>query len=133
MALRGRPASEVPTKTAEGIAERAGVRRSRGENSPKRQQRFSGIGALMGYFTGLAVGCAYGLMAQRPTPGLPVPVAGLILGAAAMVASDVPATAVGATRPSEWNGSAWASDIIPHLVYGFVTAAAFERFASDRR
>jgi hypothetical protein len=48
-----------------------------------------------------------------------------VLGAAAMAGSDVPATFLGVTDPTTWSRTAWLSDIVPHLVYGAVTAAAF--------
>ncbi|WP_316248185.1 hypothetical protein [Streptomyces sp. TRM49041] len=53
--------------------------------------------------------------------------AGPFLGAAAMAAGDLPATALGVTDPAEWSGAGRLSDIVPHLVYGMTTAAVFER------
>jgi hypothetical protein len=59
-----------------------------------------------------------------------VPLAGLLLGAAAMASSDVPAIKLGVTDPAEWGTSGWLADIIPHLAYGLVTAAVYEALAS---
>jgi hypothetical protein len=39
-----------------------------------------------------------------------------------MAASDLPATRLGVTSPSRWTSVDWVSDLVPHLVYGMVTA-----------
>ena len=51
------------------------------------------------------------------------PLSALLLGAAAMAASDAPMTRVGLTDPARWSKTEWASDAIPHLAYGLVTTA----------
>ncbi len=38
-------------------------------------------------------------------------------------------TALGATNPKTWGISGWASDLIPHLVYGLVAVFTYEAFA----
>jgi hypothetical protein len=53
-------------------------------------------------------------------------VAGPVLGAAAMVSSDVPAAALGVTDPKQWDRTSWVSDIVPHVVYGFTTASVYQ-------
>jgi hypothetical protein len=71
------------------------------------------------------VGVVYGVV--RPTlGGLAVGPAGLALAAGAMLAGDVPPTLTGTTNPTLWGVTGWLSDIVPHLVYGFTTAAAYE-------
>lgn len=125
MAARGRPSSEVPAQVAETLAGKAGVEIGDEETA---RNRSSGVGALLGYVTGLGIGAAYGLV--RPhIRGLPLPLAAVGIGAAAMAGSDVPATALGLTDPSEWPASSWASDIVPHLIYGLVTALAYDALA----
>lgn len=42
-----------------------------------------------------------------------------------MAGSDAPATALGVTDPRTWSRTAWLSDIVPHLVYGTVTASVY--------
>ena len=127
MALRGRPSSIVPSQVVERLAAKAGIDLS-GEDSTT-QNRKSGLGALSGYVVGLGVGGAYGLV--RPLLGDVSGLrAGAVLGLAAMAGSDVPATALGVTDPRQWGAGSWASDVIPHLAYGLVTAAAFEAFAA---
>lgn len=140
MTARGRGSSEVPAKVAGHLTEAIGLDLEAQANGndqasekqkTKAQQRLSGLGALMGYTTGLSVGVLYGL--ARPYLGrVSLPLAGIALGAAAMAGSDAPATITGATNPKTWGMSGWLSDIVPHLIYGLVTAAAYESYASGK-
>jgi drug/metabolite transporter (DMT)-like permease len=126
MALRGRPASEMPSKVVDRLAETAGVELGEPwERSGKIANRQEAIGALLGY--GVAAGVAVGYAVLRRA-GLraPIPVAGLAIGGGAMLLSDSIATAVGATDPTEWGVEGWLSDIVPHAAYGVVTAATLE-------
>lgn len=118
MVLRGRAASEMPAKTVEAIAHRAGVPIP-GEGESRRN-RLSALGALTGIGTGAAVGALGGILAGKTR--LPLPVTSVLLGVAAMAGSDVPMTALGLTNPKSWSATSWASDLIPHLAYGVVTA-----------
>lgn len=120
--VRGRPTSEVPAKTAGRLAEEAGVELGEGEQA---QQRRSGLGALFGYATGLGVGGVYGIVQPR-LAGMPLPLAAVAVGAAAMAASDLTATATGASDPRQWGPKGWLADILPHLAYGLATAGTFE-------
>ena len=139
MAARGRASSEVPAKVAGTLTQSVGMPLEAEANSTehasktdqaKAQHRLTGIGALMGYATGLGIGALYGL-ARPVLVKLPLPLAGLALGAAAMASSDVPATITGATNPKSWGASGWASDIIPHAIYGLVTVLTYEAYAED--
>ncbi|HEX8034875.1 MAG TPA: hypothetical protein VF510_13550, partial [Ktedonobacterales bacterium] len=111
---------------AGGLAERLGIHaESITGQSSQAQSRRSGLGALLGYATGVGLGAAYGVL--RPRLGhFAVPVAGAALGIAAMAASDVPAVALGKTDPRSWGASGWIADLIPHLVYGYATALCWE-------
>src|SRR3954454_4149904 len=109
MVTRGRPSSEVPAKTAERIVAMAGgptqpsapTPKEREEQQQHMQNRFSGMGALMGYSAGLTVGTAYGVL--RPLMrDAPLPLSALVLGVAAMAAGDLPPIAVGTTNLKEW-------------------------------
>jgi hypothetical protein len=83
---------------------------------------------LIGYVNGLGVAALYGVI--RPhLRRVPWPVAGIALGLAAMAASDVPIGASGVSNPSTWAPEDWATDLIPHLIYGLVTAVAYESFS----
>jgi hypothetical protein len=139
MAVRGRPSSDVPGKVAEKVATGVGISAlsapaSSGADAAARQKeqassRRSGAGALMGYVVGLGVGAGYG--AVRPLLGkVPAPAAGLLLGAAAMASSDVPSVKLGVTDPRQWGTAGWLADLLPHLAYGLVAAAAYEVFTA---
>lgn len=132
MAVRGRPSSGVPAQLVDTAAKKAEISlTSEDEDDEVLQARESGIGALLGFVNGLGIGALYGML--RPLmSGVPQPLAGVGLGAAAMAGSDVPATALGVTNPKEWDRNSWVSDIVPHLAYGLVTALVFDAF-KDRR
>lgn len=130
MLVRGRPASQVPAALASKIAQNAGVDLgSRDGGQQAARNRAGGLGALMGYGTGLGIGAIYGLV----RPGMrsaPVGLAALVVGAAAMAASDAPAVAMDVTDPASWGVAGWMADVVPHLAYGLVTAAVYDQFAS---
>ncbi|MEU5876237.1 hypothetical protein [Spirillospora sp. NPDC047279] len=120
MAVRGRPASSVPAIVADRLAGRAGL------NVPgagvQRDNRLEGLGALSGGFTGVAVGAlAGGLRAAGIR--LPTVIGGPLLGAAAMAATDLAISRLKVSDPRTWGAADWASDAIPHLVYGLATHA----------
>ncbi|MFE9172231.1 hypothetical protein ACFYNZ_22595 [Streptomyces kebangsaanensis] len=121
MLLRGRGSSGTPAQVAERLADRAGVPLGEGEEKDNRAQA---AGALLGHATGLGTGAAYGLLRHRRAP-LPDWAAGPVLGATAMAGSDVPATALRVTDPASWDLKSWASDVVPHLVYGLTTASVY--------
>lgn len=133
MLVRARSSSGVPAKTAGKLAEVADVPlRAEDEEEAAAQNRKSALGALLGYVTGLGVGAAYGLV--RPSAAdVPRSAMAVALGAAAMAGSDVPATLLGVTDPRKWGTTGWASDIIPHLVYGLFTVVAYDSFTRDSR
>jgi hypothetical protein len=126
MAWRARPASSAPEKAVEQLATRVG------QPVPgigaERTNRLSGLGALSGIGVGVMIGAVYGLLAPRPLRRR-VLVAGTLLGAAAMAASDVPLVRLGVTDPRTWSRADWLSDAVPHLAYGLVTAWAVSRAA----
>jgi hypothetical protein len=125
MLLRGRPASNVPAQIAATVAGAAGIDLAAGGATPEQtESRRNALGALLGYLTGIGIGAAYGLLRPK-LRSVPPPLAGVALGLAAMAASDVPIAATGASDPRTWGVSGWLSDLIPHLVYGLVTAATF--------
>lgn len=125
MVLRGRPASSTPEETvrsAERIANTSlgtEVAQSAGEN------RRTGIGALLGIGSGLGAGLMHGIVRHR-LPHASGPLLALGTAAAANAMSVVPMTALGVTQPRSWPASSWASDLIPHLVFGIVTAATYD-------
>lgn len=126
MATRGRPASTTPEITVAKLEERSGVSLSReGSDSDLAANRRSGLGALMGIAAGLITGLGYGLLRPR-TRAVPVVLAGLAAGLGANAGTAVPMAALGVSDPRTWSASSWIMDIVPHLAYGFVTAAVFD-------
>jgi hypothetical protein len=127
MSIRGRPASEVPARVAATVADSLGADLGNEQTAPNRR---AGIGALLGYANGLGTGILLGLLS--PLVGrLPVPLASVVVGGAAMAGSDVTSTTLGASDPRTWGASGWLADIGPHLTYGFFTVVAF-RWLSGR-
>ncbi|REE98898.1 hypothetical protein [Thermomonospora umbrina] len=121
MVVRGRGASSTPERAVERLAEDVDVDIGHGEEAEHRKE---GLGALLGYGTGLGAAICYGPLAER-RPSWPVGV--LALSAFAMAGSNAPLAALGLTDPRRWSASAWISDIVPHLAYGAVAYAAYER------
>lgn len=133
MAIRGRPSSGAPSKMVSILADKAGLPLSSegvGANDKKAQHRESGIGALLGYVNGLSVGLAYGVLRSQ-MDDVSIPLAGVAVGLVAMAASDVPLVSLGVSNPKTWGVSGWAADVIPHLIYGLVTAATYEALANE--
>ena len=135
MVLRARPSSDLPARAAGKLVERVGIDLAgRHEEGAQEQaaNRRSGLGALFGYGVGVGIGVAYGLL--RPSARrVPAPVAGVGLGLAAMAGSDVPLVGLGLTDPRTWGAVGWASDVVPHMVYGVATALTFDALAGPRR
>ncbi|MDT7614061.1 MAG: hypothetical protein QOF00_1508 [Pseudonocardiales bacterium] len=133
MAVRGRPASTVPDDTVRKAEELAGVRLSGdGPDSDAAANRRSALGALLGIASGLCTGALYGLV--RPKLGhVPPALLGVATGLAANVATTVPMAALGITDPRTWPVESWVSDLVPHLAYGFATAAVWDLMQPRRR
>lgn len=133
MAIRARSSSGAPSQLVSKVAEQIHLSlSSQGEGSQDQsaQNRESGLGALLGYINGLGIGALYGLL-QGQDDNLPLPLGGVLLGAAAMAASDVPLIALRVSNPKTWGVSGWLSDGIPHLIYGLVTTATYKLLTED--
>ena len=129
IAVRGRGESDVPSTMVKNLAEAAGVG-ALASDDETTQHRRSGIGALLGYADGLVVGLAYG--ALRPAlRDVPLLLAAVATGAAAMALSDGAIAASGASDPRTWRPADWVTDAIPHLVYGLALAFSFEALAGS--
>ncbi len=129
MAIRARPSSSAPSDLVGVVAKKVNVPLSSkgvGAEDDTAKNRESGIGALLGFVNGLGIGALYGLIRSQFDEDVSIPLAGTIIGAAAMAASDVPLATSGVSDPKTWGVSGWASDAIPHLIYGLVTALAYE-------
>ncbi len=122
MAARGRPSSSTPEQMVEKVASSRGIDIP-GEGE-ERDNRLSGLGALSGIATGVAVGIGLGVLdivRLRPT-GL----AGVLFaGGGAMAMSNASMAAYGVTDPTSWSAQDWLSDLLPHLAYGVAVSTAF--------
>ena len=84
----------------------------------------------MGIATGLGVGVVAGFAGPILTR-LPPMMSGLLVGAGAMAASDVPMASLGLTDPERWTVPDWVSDAVPHAAYGVAVVATL-RALRDR-
>ncbi len=80
--------------------------------------------------TGVGIGAAYVVGRGCACADNPVRT-GVLLGLAAMAASDAPIALTGASDPRSWTRADWLSDLIPHLAYGLATAATLRRRCED--
>ncbi|MBA2553334.1 MAG: hypothetical protein H0V10_06520 [Geodermatophilaceae bacterium] len=123
MAVRARPTSSTPEDTVEKLADRAHVQiPGAGED---RDNRLAGLGPLAGIATGVGVGTLLGLargLGWRPSPAMGAVVATVLV----LIGANGPMTALGLTDPREWDLDAWLTDVVPHVVYGAVTAATLD-------
>ena len=132
MALRGRSSSNGPSKMMSIIASMVHLPLSSqevGAEDQTAQNRESGLGALLGYINGLGTGVVYSLLRPQRDE-VPLPLASTLVGLAAMAASDVPLVMLKVSDPKTWGVSGWLSDLIPHLIYGFVTVGAYEALSN---
>jgi hypothetical protein len=120
MAVRGRPASGAPQDAVAALLARAGVEVPGDEET--RQNRLAGLGPLSGMIPGLGVGAAMGVARALDIKWLPAPVAGVAAAATAMATTDISMAELGVSDPHTWGMPEWLSDVVPHLVYGLVTA-----------
>ena len=128
MAWRGRPASEAPAQAVDEIAKGTGHPIPGAGSS--RDNRLSGLGALSGIAVGCATGAAVSLL-RRSGLRMPWWLGGVVTGALAMAATDLPMARLGVSEPADWSAKDWASDVVPHLLYGFATYGIVE--AAERR
>ncbi|MEO7021678.1 MAG: hypothetical protein ABI234_16110 [Ktedonobacteraceae bacterium] len=128
MALRGRPSSNAPAQMASKLASMAHLPLSQhdsGAEDETAQHRASGLGALLGYVNGLGMGVIYGVLRSQ-SDEICLPLAGTLVGLAAMAASDVPLALLKVSNPKTWKAADWLADLIPHLIYGCVTVVLYE-------
>ena len=127
MAIRGRPASSAPDNAVQTISSKLGLHVP--GDQEVRQNRTTGLGALLGIATGVGVGVVFGAARAaglRPSLGN----GAALIGLSAMLGSDIPMVLLGISDARKWSAADWASDLAPHLGYGLATAAVLD--ALDR-
>jgi uncharacterized membrane protein len=129
MALRGRPASTVPERTVDALADAVG-RKVPGRGAV-RDARRTGLGALAGIVNGLGVGVLASLVRSAGVR-MPGPVGAVVTGAAAMAATDVPVAALSVSDPRTWTTTDWVADAVPHLAYGAAVQAVISAVPTPR-
>jgi hypothetical protein len=130
MTLRGRPASSTPEQTVERISSAVGLEVP--GDADTRTNRVQGLGAVMGLATGVLVGAALGAVDDASNGALhrlPVGLLGTGVATAALVGANGPMAFLGISDPRTWTASDWASDLVPHLGYGLVTAFTYAGLA----
>ena len=121
MAVRGRPASSTPQRTAEALAGLAHVTvPGQGET---RDNRVEALGALSGLVSGIGVG---GLVGLARASG--VRTGTLLTTLIVLVSTNGPMTVLGITDPRTWSRADWISDVVPHLAYGVVVTTTLDAF-----
>jgi hypothetical protein len=121
MAVRARPASHTPQNTVQRLADTVRLDLGKGDRGENRR---TGIGSLLGYATGAVVTAGYAAAVGRRAPW---PVSAVALSALAMLGGNGPMTVLGVTDPRRWTASDWASDVVPHIAFGIVAAAALDK------
>jgi hypothetical protein len=128
MTWRARGTSDVPEQVVDTLAKRVG--HPVPGSGQERDNRLTGLGALAGIAVGSGVGVAVA-GARRVGVRLPPLLGGVVTGALAMAASDVPMGTLGVSDPRTWTRADWISDVLPHLAYGLTTYVTIK--ALDRR
>lgn len=128
-ALRGRPTSSLPERLVDAAAQAAG--REVPGRGDAREARQRGLGALAGIADGLLTG-VLASVARSVGIRLPAPVGAVAAGAAAMAATNVPATALGLADPRRWTAADWMADAVPHLAYGAAVQGVLEAIPCER-
>lgn len=125
MAVRGRGSSSTPEKTVETLAEKVHLTVPGDEET--RQNRLQGLGPMTGLVAGVGVGVLTGLVRAAGFRSQWL-VGTLLTTAGVLVAANGPMTVLGVTDPRTWSATDWASDVVPHLVYGAVLKSTMDAF-----
>jgi hypothetical protein len=88
-------------------------------------RREEALGTLLSVANRLAIGLAYGLV-RKILPKPPWWLAGGALGGVSMVAGDYSAIWTEDDAKPRRSRTDWLADVMPHAVYGTVTAVTFE-------
>ncbi|WDZ83180.1 hypothetical protein [Micromonospora cathayae] len=128
MVARARPASGTPDATAARLADLTHTDLGPPEQATNRR---AGLGPLLGYGLGVTVAAGFAALTRHRRPGWPTTVT--LLGGGVMALSAGGMTALGVTDPRRWTRTDWLSDLAPHLAYGLVAAAVWNRLRPPTR
>lgn len=117
MTLRGRAASDTPQQTVELLVNR--IPADVPGDGEQRDNRVSGLAPMLGIVVGVGAGVVLAAVRSRWRLGPTGSAAGAF--GLAMLAGNLPMTALGVSDPHSWSAKSWASDVSPHLAYGAVT------------
>jgi hypothetical protein len=123
MLVRGRPPSLMPEASAASLAARLGIDIS-GDDTASASRR-SGLGWLLGHASGLAYGAGFGALGPRLPAGRRTAV-GAALGLVVIAGNNTWLVVSGLTDPREWGIVGWLEELVPHVVFGVGTAAAYD-------
>ena len=123
MALRGRPASTVPERTVDALADALGTEVP--GKGAERDSRRTGLGALAGIANGVTLGVVSSVVRSAGVR-MPFPVGAVVKGAASMATTDVPVAGLGISDPRTWTRQDWLADALPHLAYGATVQAVVQ-------
>ena len=129
MLLRGRPASPVPGRLVDAVAQRIG-RPVPGRGSGQESRR-SALAALAGLGNGLGVG-VLASAARSSGVRFPALVGAVFAGATSAAATDLAIAGLGVGDPRAWSAADWVADAVPHLAYGVAVQAVLEAAPTDR-
>jgi hypothetical protein len=127
-AVTGSPSSATPDQAAQATVEAVGATVPGSPDT--RQNRLEGLGPLTGYGVGLGVGAIAGVLRAAGVK-VPIGLAPVAVGLAAMAISDSTMTALKITDPRSWTPSSVVNDAVPHLFYGAVTVLALHRMVDS--
>ncbi|MGY1748736.1 hypothetical protein [Modestobacter sp. SYSU DS0511] len=129
MAVRGRPASDLPDRTADALARAAGTPIT--GNGRERESRRTALGALSGIANGMALGVVSSVVRSAGVR-LSFPVGAVVKGAASSAATNLPVAALGVDDPTTWSSPDWLADALPHLAYGATVQAVVSGLPTPR-
>jgi len=128
MIVRARPASRTPQESVEKLSEESGI--DVPGQVDERDNRIEGMAPLLGIATGIGVGLLLG--AARAVGWRPRLLTEAVAATGiALVGANAPMTALGISDPRSWSKADWVADLVPHLAYGLVTAAALRAMCDE--
>jgi hypothetical protein len=127
MAIRGRSPSDLPPRVAGTVAMRLAIDLGKKD---RRANREAGLGALLGYGSGLIYGAFYGAIEGRSTT-FPLWARVIVLTSVATTGEWV-ATGLGLTNPRKWGLVGWVETLVPRAAYAMATIGTYNQLGERR-